>query len=99
MMVYRYKCLLIVILLSLTNAVVIDAMFLFPIGWLSSVIVPAAVERVSDLITKVHRLIGFNLPDNIEIAESLDGSETYGTIACILSVLYFLGYICMMFDI
>ncbi len=62
--VYRTRFLIIVILLSLINAIIIDAMFIFPIGWLLSVILPAAIERVPDLINKIRSLFGFNPPQD-----------------------------------
>jgi hypothetical protein len=39
-------------------------MFIFPIGWLLSVILPAAIERVPDLINKIRSLFGFNPPQD-----------------------------------
>ena len=75
---YNTQYFIIITLLSLINAIMIDVIFTFPLGWVISVLLPVVVEKFPMFLEKLRLFVGFKPLDDIDVASMIDDYRKYG---------------------
>ena len=73
------------------NAIIMDLMTIFPIGWLLSFIIPELLGRTPFLINKIFEVLFGNF-DNIWIAEGLNDYKLTATLTMSFCVVWFISF-------